>query len=186
MMEWIKTPWPWYVGGPLITFIMVLMLYFGKSFGISSTLKTVCSIGGAGKFSDFFKIDWKEQIWNLFFVVGALLGGYLASHYLSPNQAIELSVSTKASLLQSGILNPGADFVPRSIFNWENLFTTQGFIFMVVGGFFVGFGTRYADGCTSGHAISGLSNLQFPSFLAVIGFFVGGLIVTHLILPLLL
>ena len=104
MMEWIKTPWPWYVGGPLITFIMVLMLYFGKSFGISSTLKTVCSIGGAGKFSDFFKIDWKEQIWNLFFVVGALLGGYIASHYLSPNQAIELSASTKASLLQSGII----------------------------------------------------------------------------------
>lgn len=185
-MEWIKSPWPWYVAGPLITFIMVLMLYFGKSFGISSTLRTVCTIGGAGKFSEFFKIDWKAQIWNLFFVVGALAGGFIASHFMTADQAIDLNINTSASLVKSGILNPGADYVPISIFNWDNLFTLQGFVFMVVGGFMVGFGTRYAGGCTSGHAISGLSNLQFPSLIAVIGFFIGGLFVTHIILPLLL
>ncbi len=185
-MEWIKSPWPWYVGGPLITFIMVLMLYYGKSFGISSTLRTVCTIGGASRFSEFFKIDWKEQVWNLFFVVGALIGGYIASHYMTAGQAIDLNSKTTASLMAAGILNPGGEYVPVSIFSWENLFTMQGFVFMVVGGFMVGFGTRYADGCTSGHAISGLSNLQFPSLIAVMGFFVGGLFVTHIILPILL
>jgi uncharacterized membrane protein YedE/YeeE len=56
---------------------------------------------------------------------------------------------------------------------------------MVIGGFLVGFGTRYAGGCTSGHAISGLSNLQFASLIATIGFFAGGLIATHLLYPLL-
>ena len=185
-MEWIKSPWPWYVGGPLITFIMVLMLFFGKSFGISSTLKTVCSIGGAGKFSEFFKFEWKEQVWNLFFVAGALIGGYLASHYMTAHQAIELNPETSAALISSGVMNPGVEYVPTTIFSWDNLFTLQGFVFMVLGGFMVGFGTRYADGCTSGHAISGLSNLQFPSLIAVIGFFLGGLFVTHLILPALL
>ncbi|CAN0322615.1 unnamed protein product, partial [Chrysoparadoxa australica] len=160
--------------------------YYGKSFGISSTLRTVCTIGGAGKFSEFFRIDWKEQVWNLFFVVGALIGGYIASHYMTSNQAIDLSASTTAALMKVGMLNPGGEYVPTTIFNWENLFTLQGFIFMVVGGFMVGFGTRYADGCTSGHAISGLSNLQFPSLIAVVGFFLGGLFVTHLILPILL
>lgn len=185
-MEWIKSPWSWYVGGPLITFIMVLMLYYGKSFGISSTFRTVCTIGGAGKLSEYFRVDWKEQVWNLFFVAGALLGGYFASHYMTSNQAIDLSAETTAALVSAGILNPGGEYVPTSIFSWENLFTLQGFIFMVVGGFMVGFGTRYADGCTSGHAIGGLSNLQFPSLIAVIGFFVGGLFVTHFILPILL
>ena len=162
------------------------MLFFGKSFGISSTLKTVCSIGGAGKFSEFFRIDWKERVWNLFFVAGALIGGYIASHYMTARQAIDLNAETKAALISSGIPNPGAEYVPTTIFSWDNLFTLQGFVFMVVGGFMVGFGTRYADGCTSGHAISGLSNLQFPSLIAVIGFFLGGLFVTHFILPVLL
>ena len=54
------------------------------------------------------------------------------------------------------------------------------------GGFLVGFGARWAGGCTSGHAISGLADLQVPSLVAVVGFFVGGLAVTHLVLPLLL
>jgi len=171
------------VAGPLITLVMVLMLLFGKSFGISSTLKTVCSIGGAGRWSDFFRFDWKSASWNLFFAAGAILGGYIASTFMAPERAIALNPATVASLQTYGIDNAGTEFLPREIFNLQNLLTGQGLIFMVLGGFMVGFGTRYADGCTSGHAISGLSNLQWPSLVAVVGFFIGGLIVTHLILP---
>lgn len=185
-MEFIKQPWPWYVAGPLITLVMVLLMLFGKPFGVSSTLKTICSVGGAGRLSDFFRFEWKSTVWNLFFVAGAVIGGYIAANFLSPDQAIDLSENTKQALIASGIDNAGAEYLPTSIFSWSNLMTFQGFIFMVVGGVFVGFGTRYADGCTSGHAISGLSNLQWPSLVAVIGFFIGGLIATHLLVPLLL
>ena len=69
--------------------------------------------------------------------------------------------------------------------NWSTLLTLPGFLIVVVGGFLVGFGARYAGGCTSGHAIMGISSLQWPSLVAVIAFFGGGLIVTHLIYPLL-
>lgn len=184
-MDWITSPWPWFVAGPLITLVMFLMMFLGHGFGVSSTMETLCSMGGAGKFSDYFKFDWKGSAWNLTFVIGAIIGGFIASNFMAPETAVELSTSTKMDLISKGILNPGADFLPK-IFSWENLLTVQGLIFMVLGGFLVGFGTRYAGGCTSGHAISGLSNLQLPSLLATIGFFIGGLIVTHFILPVLL
>jgi uncharacterized membrane protein YedE/YeeE len=76
--------------------------------------------------------------------------------------------------------------LPTDIFSWTSLLTLRGFIFMVVGGFLVGFGTRYAGGCTSGHAIMGLSNLQLPSLIATCCFMAGGFIMTWLILPYLL
>ena len=186
MNDIIHAPWAWYVAGPMITLIMVLMFFFGKTFGVSSTLKTICSIGGAGKLGDYFNIDWKSTSWNLLFVLGALIGGFIAANYMSPEQAIDLSESTILSLQELGITNPGADFLPKSIFSWENLMSTQGLIFMVLGGFLVGFGTRYAEGCTSGHAITGLSDLQWPSLVAVVGFFIGGLAVTHFLLPIIL
>ena len=78
------------------------------------------------------------------------------------------------------------NLVPTDIVNWQSLFTLRGFILMVVGGFLVGFGTRYAGGCTSGHAISGLSNLQWPSLIATCCFMLGGFIMANLILPLVL
>lgn len=73
--------------------------------------------------------------------------------------------------------------LPEQIFSWENLLSLKGFLMMVVGGFMIGFGSRYAGGCTSGHAISGLSNLQVPSLIATICFFIGGLIMANIILP---
>lgn len=186
MINWLTDPWPWYVAGPLITLTMVFLFFFGKTFGVSSTLRTICSIGGAGKWSDFFNFDWRASVWNLFFVIGALIGGFIASHYMTGEQSIALSDATVASLQGYGIANPGEEFLPTQIFNWSNLASWQGILFMVVGGFLVGFGTRYAGGCTSGHAITGLSNFQLPSLIAVVGFFIGGLIVTHFLLPLVL
>lgn len=185
-VELIQAPWPWYVAGPLIALIMLLMLVFGKRFGVSSTMRTICSIGGAAKFSDFFNFNWKDQVWNLMFVLGAMIGGYIASNFMTPaDAAIELSKSTKTALMEMGMTNPGVKYVP-DIFRFDNFFTLQGIIFMIGGGFLVGFGTRYAGGCTSEHAISGLSNLQLPSLIAVVGFFIGGLIVTHFVIPFLI
>lgn len=185
MLEVIRQPWPWYVAGPLISLIMFSMLFFGKQFGISSTMRTVCGMAGGSRFSSFFDFDWRSQMWNILFVIGAIIGGVISSAFLMPDYAIDLNPETIESLRNVGIVAPGKEYVPP-IFNWENLMTFQGFTFMIIGGFMVGFGTRYAGGCTSGHAISGLSNLQIPSLIAVVGFFIGGLIVTHLIIPVLL
>ncbi|MFY0627014.1 MAG: YeeE/YedE family protein [Reichenbachiella sp.] len=182
MIEFISQPWPWYVAGPMIALVMFSLLIFGKKFGISSNLRTMCSIAGAGKFSDFFRFNWKADIWNLVFVLGTILGGFIARQYLTPDTSVGISSDTIAELSAFGVANPGADFIPNFLF-LSNIVTLKGLIMMIGGGFLVGFGTRYAGGCTSGHAISGLSNLQLPSLIAVIGFFIGGLIMTWLILP---
>ncbi|WP_017733979.1 YeeE/YedE family protein [Nafulsella turpanensis] len=186
MIEFLSQPWPWYVAGPLITLTMVLLLLAGKSFGVSDTLRTTCAIGGAGKVSDFFDFDWRSQAWNLVFVMGAIIGGFIAASWLQQPDPIPLAQATVEKLQALGIENPGEEYLPDEIFSWEGLFTLRGFIMLVVGGFLIGFGARYAGGCTSGHAISGLSNLQLPSLIAVIGFFIGGLIMTYLLLPLIL
>ena len=182
-MEWILEPWPWFVSGPLIALVMFTLLFFGKNFGMSSNLRTMCTIGGGGKFSEFFKFDWKSQRWNLLVVMGAVFGGYIASNHLSNSTEIELSQSTIKSLEERGFQNIGESYVPAELFDWENVLTIPGILIMLIGGILVGFGARYAGGCTSGHAISGLSNLQLPSLIAVLGFFAGGLLMTHFILP---
>ena len=183
-MESILNPWPWYVSGPLITSVMALLLYFGKTFGMSSNLKTMCSIAGAGKFSDFFKFNWKDQIWNLTVVLGAIIGGFIATQYLSNDSITDLNPTTITELQNMGFKNPGASLVPDEIFSLDVLSSPKALLLLVVGGLLVGFGTRYAGGCTSGHAITGLSSLQLPSLLAVIGFFIGGIIATWFLIPL--
>lgn len=183
-MEFILNPWPWYVSGPLITLIMILLILFGKSFGMSSNLKTFCTIGGADKYSDFFKIDWRSYKWNLVVVLGALIGGFIATQFLSNGTPIQLSPETITDLKTLGFANPGEGLLPPEIYSWDAILTIKGISILCIAGFLVGFGTRYAGGCTSGHAISGLSNLQLPSLIAVIGFFIGGLLMTHFILPL--
>lgn len=177
-------PWPWWVSGLMITLVMSLLIYHGKSFGMSANLRTICSFG-ASKFSDFFKMDWKAERWNLLVAVGGMLAGFVLTHFITPDVHVAISDETVADLNAYGVAVTAGEvpFYPKSIFNWDNLFTWQGFIFIIVGGFLVGFGTRYAGGCTSGHAISGLSNLQLPSLIAVIGFFAGGLITVHFLLP---
>lgn len=183
MIEFISQPWPWYMAGPMIAVVMVVLLFFGKSFGLSSNLRTMCTVMGADKVCDFFHFDWKENIWNLVFVLGAIIGGFIAANYLSNPETIDLSASTLASLGDLGFSKPGMEYLPPEIFGKEFALSPYGIFILVLGGFFVGFGARYAGGCTSGHAISGISNLQLPSIVAVIGFFIGGLIMTHLLLP---
>ncbi|WP_111683409.1 YeeE/YedE family protein [Winogradskyella tangerina] len=184
-MEYILEPWPWYVSGPLIAIVMFLLLYFGRTFGMSSNLRTLCAIGGAGKKVEFFKFDWKAQRWNLVVVLGAIVGGFIAHFYLSNPIDIDLSENTISDLNNLGFTNAGDSLLPPELFSWENVFTLKGLSILIIGGLLVGFGTRYAGGCTSGHAITGLSSLQLPSLIAVIGFFLGGLLMIHLIYPIL-
>lgn len=184
-MDVLLQPWPWYVAGPLIALIMFALLYTGKRFGLSSNLRTLCAIGGAARVSDFFRFDWKAQRWNLVFAVGAIGGGFLAANFLTASDTIELSPALTAELQELGIANPGESYLPMELFGEEALTSGYGLMLLILGGFLVGFGARYAGGCTSGHAISGLSNLQVPSLIAVSGFFIGGLLMTYLILPVL-
>jgi len=183
MVEIISRPWPWFVAGPLIAIVMLALLFFGQSFGMSNNLRTMCSVLGADKLSDFFKIDIKKQIWNLVFVLGSIIGGFIAFKFLTPDTAITLSQSSVDSLTSLGFTDIGKSYLPQEIFGMEKLTDPIGLGVLLLGGILVGFGTRYAGGCTSGHAISGLSNLQIPSLIAVVGFFIGGLTMTHLIFP---
>ena len=183
-MEFITQPWPWYVGGPLIAFVLFLTFYFGKAFGVSKSLETFCTIGGAGKISDYFKVDLKERKWSLFFVAGIIIGGFISSEFLMQSQEIDLNPKTVEELSDLGFANAGGSYLPQEIFSLESLLTVKGFLILIGAGVLIGFGTRYAGGCTSGHAITGLSSLQFPSLLATIGFFIGGLIMTWFLIPL--
>lgn len=183
MIDFLLKPWPWYTGGPLIAFVLFLLYYFGKSFGVSSNLDYLCSIAGADKISDYFKININTKSWSLFFVLGVVVGGFLAHFYLSDNSFINLNPKTINELSELGFTNIGINYLPQEIFGLENLNTVKGFLILLGAGFLIGFGTRYAGGCTSGHAITGLSNLQVPSLVATIGFFIGGLVMTWLLIP---
>ncbi|MHC5354782.1 YeeE/YedE family protein [Myroides sp. LJL115] len=184
-MNWIYEPWPWYIGGIFIATTLILLLLMGKSFGFSSNLRTMCSMMGAGETSDFFKIDWKAQSWNLLFLVGTIIGGFISYHYLSIDQSpVPISQTTIQKLESLGFSDPGSTYVPQELFSSEAWQDPKSIIILLISGLLVGFGSRYAGGCTSGHAISGLSNFQLPSLIAVIGFFIGGLIMVHLLFPL--
>jgi uncharacterized membrane protein YedE/YeeE len=166
----VSGPWPWYVAGPAIGLFVPALLIIGNAlFGVSSSLRHTC----AAVFPR-----------NLLFVLGILVGGFLASQYGGPHN-VAISEATKTDLAKLGI-HDFSGLAPSEMFHWSALLSFRGFVLIVVGGFLVGFGTAYAGGCTSGHAISGLADLQLPSLIAVVGFFAGGLIATHFILPLLL
>lgn len=186
-MEATAEAWPWYVAGPLIGLIVPLLLLLGgKQFGISSNFRHLCAAIYPGR-NEFLRYDWKSSgLWNLVFAAGVMIGAYIATHVLGdPEAMIGISEATRADLAALGVQR-FEGMVPADIFAWDAVLSLPGLIFVVLGGFLVGFGARYAGGCTSGHAISGLSALEFPSLVAVIGFFVGGLIVTHLLLPVIL
>lgn len=183
MLELLKQPWPWYISGPLIGLMVPALLILGnKPFGMSSSLKHICAMCAPVKV-DLFNYDWKKEIWSLILATGVLIGGFIAAQFLNPE--VTISQYTMEALRQEGVTG-AAGLMPTDIFNWNSLLTLKGFILIVIGGFFVGFGTRYADGCTSGHAIMGLSIMNWSSLIAVIGFFIGGLIMTHLLLPFIL
>ncbi|MFI5450554.1 YeeE/YedE family protein [Pedobacter sp. UC225_61] len=182
MIDFLKQPWPWYVAGPLIGLTVPILLIIGnKSFGISSSLRHICASCMPANIP-FFKYDWKKEIWNLFFVFGIFLGGAIAINLLSNPNPINVNSKLAEELATYGITNFN-NLVAEDIMNWQSLFTLKGSLIMIVGGFLVGFGTRYAGGCTSGHSIMGLSTLQWSSLIATLCFMVGGFTMANLILP---
>lgn len=182
LLNIFTSPWPWYLAGPLIGLTVPLLLLIGnKSFGISSSLRHVCAACFSSNIS-FFKYDWKKEIWNLFFVGGILAGAFLVTWILSNTEPVQINPKLVSELSAYGITNYEG-LVPNDLFNWQDLLTARGIIMMVAGGFLVGFGARYAGGCTSGHAIMGLSSLQWPSLVATVSFMAGGFIMANLILP---
>ncbi len=181
-MDIIKQPWPWYVAGPLIGLVVPALLLLGnKAFGISSSLRHICAACIPGNIS-FFKYDWKKESWNLVFAAGVIAGGFMATYFLSNAAPVNINPNTAAILRQEGVKD-FSGLLPGDIFSFKSLITLRGFIFIVAGGFLVGFGTRYAGGCTSGHAIMGISSLQWPSLIATICFMAGGFVCTWFILP---
>jgi len=181
-MDFLYKPWPWYVVGPLIGLTVPVLLLFGnKKLGISSTLRQICAACIPARLP-LLTYDWKRESWNLVFVAGVLMGGALGGIVLANPSAVAISASTVAYLKSQGLNDPNG-LMPSELFNWSSLATLKGFIVMMAGGFLVGFGTRYARGCTSGHGILGLSALQWPSLLATASFFLGGILFSHFILP---
>jgi hypothetical protein len=183
-MEVLFHTWHWAVAGFLIALIMLTLNYFGKVFGMSSNLRSLCTLAGGDKYAAFFKFDVKSQYWNLLVLAGAMLGGFVAVHYMSDPSNVTLNPQTIIQLQKMGIEAPNGKLLPDALFG-NAVFTSPKMIaVLLIGGLLIGFGSRYAGGCTSGHAIAGMSNLQRQSLKAVVGFFIGGLIMSHFILPL--
>lgn len=183
-MEILFQTWPWYISGFIIGMVMLSLIYFGKTFGMSSNLRSLCAIAGLGKRLSFFDFDWKSQRWNLVVIFGAMLGGLVAVHFMSDASNVDINPKTIEQLAQLGIDAPNGKLLPETLFGNDVFQSPKAIFILIIGGILIGFGSRYAGGCTSGHAIHGLSSLQLPSLKAVIGFFIGGLIMAHFILPL--
>lgn len=183
-MEMLFHTWHWAIAGFLIALIMLTLNYFGKVFGMSSNLRSLCTLAGGDKYAEFFRFDVKAQYWNLLVLAGAMLGGFVAVHYMSDPTNVDLNPKTIEQLQKMGIEAPQGKLLPEALFG-NSVFTSPKMMaLLLVGGLLIGFGSRYAGGCTSGHAIAGMSNLQRQSLKAVVGFFIGGLIMSHFILPL--
>lgn len=184
-MDILYKTWHWSVSGFLIGIIMLCLIYFGKVFGMSSNLRSLCAMTGVGRKVPFFNWDWKSQRWNLVVIIGAMIGGFIATNFMNDASNVSLNPITIEKLKALNIDVPNGKLLPNSLFGNTVYHSPKLLILLILGGFLIGFGSRYAGGCTSGHAISGLSNLQMPSLKAVIGFFIGGLIMVHFVFPLL-
>ncbi len=182
-MELLLAPWPWYVSGPLIGLTVPLLLILGgRTFGMSISLRHVCAAVYPSKV-EYLKYDWrKDGLWLLLMVGGLFIGGWIGGNLLRADNSVAISPETVVDLAELGISDISG-LAPVSLFSWQSLLSWPTILLLVVGGFLIGFGTRWANGCTSGHGITGLANMQWPSLLAVCGFFVGGLLATHLLFP---
>lgn len=181
-MDFLYKPWPWYVAGPIIGLSVPALLLLGnKKLGVSSTLRQLCAACYPANIP-FLQYDWKKDSWNLFMVAGILIGGFLGGVVFASHEPVAISPATVARLRAQG-LHDFDGLLPAELFHWQALLSLRGFLLMVVGGFMVGFGTRYARGCTSGHGIMGLSALQWPSLVATASFFGGGILFSHFVLP---
>lgn len=182
MIEILKQPWHWIISGTIIGLTVPTLLLIGnKRLGVSSFMRHICASCFPRKIP-FFQYEWKKELWNIFFVIGIFLGGFIANQFLSNPEPIKVAEATKLALTEYGITDY-SKILPIELFNFENLFNLKGLLFFVIGGLLIGFGSRYASGCTSGHSIMGIANLQWPSLLATCFFMIGGIFCAKVILP---
>jgi uncharacterized membrane protein YedE/YeeE len=187
LIQWLRQPWPWYVAGPLIGLTVPLLLMMGnKNLGVSSSLRQICAACLPSKVP-FFQYDWKKEAWQLYFVAGILAGGFIAGVLLQNPRMMQVNPRLMEEMRGYGmhVGFPDLELLPTSLFNWRTILNLNGFL-LIAGGFLVGFGTRWAGGCTSGHSIMGLSNLQWPSLVATISFMAGGFFMANVVLPVIL
>ncbi len=184
-MNFLTQPWPWYVAGPLIGLMVPALLLLGnRYFGMSATLRHICAaVLPAG--IPFFNYDWKKERWNLILAAGIILGGWVAVSLLNNHEPVQVNPALAEEMARYGIRDYHA-LIPADVMNWDQVWTLKGMLLLLFGGFLVGFGTRYAGGCTSGHSIMGLSTLQLPSLIATVCFMIGGFLVANLVLPFIL
>jgi uncharacterized membrane protein YedE/YeeE len=185
MRNILTQTWPWYVAGPIIgLFVPALLLLGNRQFGISSNLRHLCAAIAPSRI-EFLQYDWRATgLWNLAFLAGILAGSVIAGRLIGIED-VAISPDTRATLAALGV-HDFSGLVPADLFSWSGLLTPRGVLLIAGGGFLVGFGTAYAGGCTSGHAIAGLAVFERASLLAVIAFFAGGMFGTYVLLPLLL
>lgn len=161
------TRWSPYVVGALIGLLnLAAMLLSGKTLGASTSFAKAS--GMIRRIFNRDKVDNNEYYqkttptvdWGFMLVVGIVLGSLLSS-------------------LLSGDFR--LEFVPVM---WAEEISGSFFIRFLValfGGIVLGIGSRWAGGCTSGHGISGTSQLSLISWAAAISFFVGGILSAYLI-----
>ncbi|MFM1884915.1 MAG: hypothetical protein RL026_72 [Pseudomonadota bacterium] len=186
ILDLLRTdPWPWYVSGPLIGLLVPGLLLLGNHlFGVSSSLRHVCAATVPAGLS-YFRYEWRKEQWNLWLVAGIAIGGFIAAHGLEGAGPEALSAGLVARFQALGLGGSG-ELLPRELLDPRGPFGIGGLLLLGAGGFLVGFGARYAGGCTSGHTISGLATFQRASLLATLGFFAGGLFTARVVLPALL
>jgi len=179
-IELLQSPWPWYVSGPIIGLMVPMFILVGsRSFGISQNLEHICAMTQPRLIRvKFFQYDWRISVWSLVFVTGVILGGFVAGSIFTNPEPIQLSEEALQMFSSWGLSQP-IGLNPPEIFN----LSAANIFMLVVGGVLIGFGTRYASGCTSGHAITGLATFQVQSLYAVIGIFSGGIVSSYFIVP---
>lgn len=185
MTNLLYSPWPWYVGGPALGLAVLAMIYItGKQFGISLALKAGCVAASESvlRFSPFKNYQWRDDAWRLFFATGLMAGGFIALYLLNDNQSVAIAPATVEHLRSLGIQD-FSSILPSELFGNNALSNPAILVYLFSGGVLIGFGSRYANGCTSGHGIMGLSYFQLASLVAVTGFFIGGVVATHWIFP---
>jgi uncharacterized membrane protein YedE/YeeE len=185
LQDIVFKPWPWYVVGPLIGLtVPLLLLIENKTLGVSANLRHICAAVIPLK-PKFFNYNWKAHQWNLLFALGIVFAGIFANVAGLMEYNFEINSDLQKELTLYNV-QLHAQEMPDFIFSISALSFYKTWLLLIVGGLLVGFGTRYAGGCTSGHAIAGLSGLQWPSLIATICFMLGGIISANFILPLFL
>jgi uncharacterized membrane protein YedE/YeeE len=148
------------VAGAAIAAVTLALLYLAnRRLGISTGFEDLCSLALP---LPYFRRSTllAARGWRLPFVGGLVLGGVLSAALgggWSPTWAL-------------GMFDTTIGWGPAGKVAW-----------MFVGGLFIGFGTRLAGGCTSGHGIFGLSNFERPSLVSTLSFMLGGLVTTQLV-----